>query len=126
MAARIAISFVLGFLSPLVFLLGSRPFEVAGRDSVLEILSGCLAGGLYVAVCQYLVVRNTGYDFHEGRPMRIAMVAPILAYFLPLQPRQMLVTGLPMLLAGYLGTLAGAWAAAGFIGTKMTGQIVRR
>src|ERR1039458_4685254 len=57
---RIVISVVLGLLSPFVFIMGAAPFEVHGSNSVKEVLAGCIAVALYLAVCQFLVARSSG------------------------------------------------------------------
>src|ERR1035441_5879140 len=56
---RIVISVVLGLLSPFVFIMGAAPFEVHGSNSVKEVLAGCIAVALYLAVCQFLVARSS-------------------------------------------------------------------
>src|ERR1039457_1155624 len=56
---RIVISVVLGLLSTFVFIMGAAPFEVHGSNSVKEVLAGCIAVALYLAVCQFLVARSS-------------------------------------------------------------------
>jgi hypothetical protein len=57
---KIVLSVVLGLLSPLVFIIGAEPFEVRGMNSVQEVLAGCIAVALYLAVCQFMATRNSG------------------------------------------------------------------
>ena len=140
---KIVISIVLGFLSPFALMIGAEPFEVHGRNSVKEVLAGCIAVALYLAVCQFLVARSSdpglradsaaargsggeAIPFWQHRSSRIgvllpgwpilaAMIAPLLAVsFLMMATEkrgEVLAPGLPMMLAGCIGCLAGALAA---------------
>jgi hypothetical protein len=113
-----ALSALLGLFSPIVFILGAEPFEVRGRTSLKEILAGCVALALYLALCQFLVARSAG---SKGRTRAIwsstfaAMLAPLAVAFLAMvvleKPGVVLAQGLPMLFAGGTGCLAGALAA---------------
>ncbi len=108
---KIVLSIVLGLLSPLVFIIGAEPFEVRGQNSVQEIAGGCAALAIYLAICQFLVARRS----EEIRTVFFAMTAPVLASFFLVvaleRPHTVLVQGIPMLLAGSMGTLFGAWLA---------------
>jgi hypothetical protein len=108
---KILLSVVLGFFSPIVFIIGAEPFEVRGENSVQEVLAGCIAVALYLAVCQFLAVRNSGSGLRDDWPILAAMVAPLLAGCLIVED-----SGLPMLLAGCIGCLAGS--VAGHLGTR--------
>jgi hypothetical protein len=114
---KIVLSVVLGLLSPLVFILGAEPFEVRGKNSIQEVLAGCIAVALYLAVCQFLAVRNSSSGFRDDWPVLAAMVAPALAVVLIIFERDAVLTqGVPMLLAGCIGCLAGS--VAGHLGTR--------
>ena len=112
---KIGLSVVLGLLSPLVFILGAEPFEVPGKNSVQEVLAGCIAVALYHAVCQFMATRNSSSGFRDDWPILAAMMAPLLAMFLFMAAVEkggvVLAQGVPMLLAGSIGGLAGSVAA---------------
>jgi hypothetical protein len=110
---RIVLSVVLGVLSPLVFIMGAEPFEVPGKNSVQEVLAGSIGVALYLAVCQFLAVRNSGSGFRADWPILAAMMAPLLAVCLIMVSSDV---GVPMLLAGCIGCLAGS--VAGHLGTR--------
>jgi hypothetical protein len=113
-----ALSAILGLFSPLVFMLGAEPFEARGGNSLKEVLAGCVALALYLALCQFLVARSVGSN---GRTRAVwsssfaAMIAPLAVAFLAIvvleEPGVVLAQGLPMLFAGGTGCLAGALAA---------------
>jgi hypothetical protein len=52
------ISLALGLLSPLVYILGAKHFLVDGRPSIKGIVAGCLAAVVYLAICQFWVMRR--------------------------------------------------------------------
>ena len=104
---KIVLSVVLGVLSPLVFIIGAEPFEVPGKNSVQEVLAGCIAVVLYLAICQFLAARNSGSGLRANWPILAAMVAPLLAICLIMVDS----SRFPILLAGCIGSLAGALAA---------------
>jgi hypothetical protein len=68
---------------------------------------------LYLAVCQFLVARSSGLLFEW--PILFAMVAPLLAMVLLIaaveKPSTVLAQGIPMLVAGCIGSLAAALLA---------------
>jgi hypothetical protein len=113
-----ALSAILGLFSPLVFMLGAEPFEARGGNSLKEVLAGCVALALYLALCQFLVARSVGSN---GRTRAVwsssfaAMLAPLAVAFLAIvvleKPGVILAQGAPMLFAGGTGCLAGALAA---------------
>jgi hypothetical protein len=112
---KIVLSVVLGLLSPLVFIMGAEPFEARGKTSVQEVLAGCIAVALYLAVCQFMATRNSSSGFRDDWPILAAMMAPLLAMFLFMAAVEkggvVLAQGVPMLLAGSIGCLAGSVAA---------------
>jgi hypothetical protein len=96
--------------------MGAEPFEVPGKNSVQEVLAGSIAVALYLAVGQFLAVRNSGSGFRADWPLLAAMVAPLLAVCLIMGSSDV---GVPMLVAGSIGCLAGS--VAGHMGTPPTG-----
>jgi hypothetical protein len=114
---KIVLSVVLGLLSPLVFIMGAEPFEARGETSIQEILAGCIAVALYLAVCQFMATRNSSSGLRADWPILAAMMAPLLAVVLFIFERDAVLTqGVPMLLAGCIGCLAGS--VAGHLGTR--------
>jgi len=103
---KILLSVVAGFCSLFVFILGAEPFEAPG-NSVQEDLAGSIAVALYLAVCQFLVARNSGRGLRANWPTLAAMVAPLLAICLIMVDSSRFL----ILLAGCIGSLAGALAA---------------
>jgi hypothetical protein len=115
---KTALSAILGLFSPLVFMLGAEPFEVRGGNSLKEVLAGCVAMALYLALCQFLVARNArsaGSTRVVWSSLFIAMIAPLAVAFLAIvvleKPSVVLAQGVPMLFAGCTGCLAGALIA---------------
>jgi hypothetical protein len=122
--AMTVLSAILGLFSPLVFVLGWAPFQVRGTTSLKEVLAGCVAGALYLALCQFLVARSArsaGSTRVVWSSLFIAMIAPLAVAFLAIavmeKPGVVLDQGVPMLLAGCTGCLAGALAARWAPGT---------
>ena len=93
--------------------MGAEPFEVRGENSVQEVLAGGVAVALYLAVCQFMATRNSSSGFRADWPILAAMVAPLLAVCLIMGSSDV---GVPMLLAGSIGCLAGS--VAGHMGTR--------
>jgi hypothetical protein len=114
---KIVLSVVLGLLSPLVFIMGAEPFEGRGGNLVQGVLAGSIAVALYLAVCQFMATRNSSSGLRDDWPVLAAMVAPLLAVVLFIFERDAVLTqGVPMLLAGCIGCLAGS--VAGHLGTR--------
>ena len=65
---QIAVSILLGLFAFPAFFVG-EPLDVPGGRSVLPMLVGGLATGLYLAVCQFLVARHGGMQVHDSREM---------------------------------------------------------
>jgi len=106
----------LGLITPIVFILGAAPFEVRGRTSLAEVAAGCVAVILYLAFCQYRVALKAGQGPAVHWNTVIAMWAPVAASVALIASvenwRTLLTQGLPMLLAGTTGVMAGALLAA--------------
>jgi hypothetical protein len=117
---KIVLSVVLGLLAPFVFIMGAEPFEARGKTSVQEVLAGCIAGALYLAVCQFMATRNSSSGIRADWPILAAMMAPLLGMVLFIAAVEngdvVLAQGVPMLLAGCIGCLAGS--VAGHLGTR--------
>jgi hypothetical protein len=112
---KIVLGLVVGLLSPLVFILGAEPFEAPGKNSVQEALAGSIAVALYLAVCQFLAVRNSSGGFRADWPILAAMAAPLVAISFIMEDSSRYL----ILLAGSIGCLAGA--VAGHLRTPPTG-----
>jgi hypothetical protein len=98
-----------------VIVLGAEPFEAHGQNSPKVIVAGSLAIAIYAAACQFWVVR--GIHRAPGPvnwPVLGAMVASLLVVTI-LMVLQEEVTwlnyGLPVLIAGGVGGLAGNFLA---------------
>ena len=114
---KIVLSVVLGVLSPLVFFMGAGHFEGGGGNLVGIVLAGSIAVALYFAVCQFMATRNSSGGLRDDWPILAAMVAPLLAVVLFILKGDVESTqGVPMVLAGSIGCLAGA--VAGHLGTR--------
>ena len=114
---KILRSVVAGFFSNFVFIVGAEPFEGRGGNPVGIALAGGVAVALYLAVCQFMATRNSSSGLRDDWPILAAMVAPPLAVVLFIFERDAVLTqGVPMLLAGCIGGLAGS--VAGHLGTR--------
>lgn len=113
---RIAISFWLGFSSVFVFVLGAEPFDAPRPTPVKAILVGCTALALFLAVGQFWIVRKGGLGLRAVWPGLVATDLAVLGWFLfmvAFETRSnVLSRGVPMLLSGCFGSLAGAVIAA--------------
>jgi hypothetical protein len=100
--------------------MGAEPFEARGKTSVQEVLAGCIAVALYLAVCQFMATRNSSSGIRADWPILAAMMAPLLGMVLFIAAVEngdvVLAQGVPMLLAGCIGCLAGS--VAGHLGTR--------
>jgi hypothetical protein len=103
--AIVLVSIGLGFVAPLVFILGASPFEVQGQSSIKETLGGCVTVVLYIAACQFWLSRKGG-GFRAAWPIMVGMVGSLLA------TSALLVQGgifhnWPMVVSGCIGSFAG-------------------
>ena len=107
---------VLVLLTPFAFMLGAEPFEARGRTSLAEVAAGCVAVILYLAFCQYRIALKAGQWPVVHWNMVIAMGAPMAASTALIASVEkwgtVLTQGLPMLLAGSIGVMAGALPTA--------------
>jgi hypothetical protein len=102
---------VLWVFSPIVFFLGAEPFEGRGGNLVQGVLAGSIAVALYLAVWRFMATRNSSSGLRDDWPILAVMVAPLLALCLKMDKGDRLTHGVPMLLAGCIGCLAGSVAA---------------
>ena len=113
---RIILSLALGLTAVFVFFLAGSAFEVVGENSPREILASCLIGAAYLAFCQFWFDPVGSRGRRVKWPVFFAMQAPlfffvILVFF---AENRSLVPGLPWLLAGGMGSLAGRLLAKRF------------
>lgn len=112
---KILLSVVLGLPAPFVFVLGAEPFEVRGKSSITEIVAGCLATTVYLAICQFWVASKGREDVGVKRSSLGAMIAPLLLSVVYIAVKEKTVTflaqGVPLLVSGFVGSLAGATIA---------------
>jgi hypothetical protein len=99
-------------------MLGAEPFEARGGNSLKEVLAGCVAMALYLALCQFLVARSArsaGSTPAVWSSLFVAMIAPLVVAFLAIAIMEksgvVLEQDVPMLFAGCTGCLAGALIA---------------
>ena len=106
---------VLGLLTPFVAILGAEPFEGQGQNSPKVIVASSLAIALYTAACQFWVVQGITRALGPVNwPVLGAMVASLLVVtiLMVLQEEVTWVNyGLPVLIAGSVGGLAGNFLA---------------
>ncbi len=115
MRENIGLSFGLGFLSIFAFFFAAESLEVKGKDSAQEIVAGCIALAVSMAIFQFLVSRRSARNMAARWPNVVSMLAPLFAFVLliaALEPRAFLLQGVPALLTGCAGALAGALAAS--------------
>ena len=120
---NLAIAVFLGFLS---FGAGSLSDELLTSSSRRETpLATWIVVGLYLGAGQFLLARKEGNVFRENLSLLFAMVAPIAAMVAVMflaEPRQVMISGVPWLLAAGLGGLAGSLLAARGTGRVASGQ----
>lgn len=108
---RILVSIGLGLLAPFIALLGAVPFEVPGKNPLLERVGAGLAAALYCAACQFWLARRNARAATSSWPSVAAMVVAIGAICL----LQVVVEGvgswryfaLPVFVAGFIGAVVG-------------------
>jgi hypothetical protein len=110
----ISLSFVLGLLAPFVAILAAEPFEVRGQNSLRENLVGYLTVVLYCAFCQFWVAAKGSRGLGAKWPTVVAMNASlvmIVSMFFTETIGRFWAGGVPLLVSGCLGSLAGAFIA---------------
>ena len=81
--AMTVLSAILGLFSPIVFIVGAIPFSVHGTAPLKAVLAGSVAVALYLALCQFLVARNSaGRTRAVWSSSFVAMIAPVPIVFL--------------------------------------------
>ena len=107
----------LGLLAPFIALLGAEPFEVPGKNPLMERVGAGLAAALYCAACQFWIARRNARAATSSWSPVAAMVFAIGAICL----LQILVEGvgswryfaLPVLVAGLIGAVVGMFLGRG-------------
>lgn len=105
---RILFAVVLGLLAPFVFIMAAEMSGGGARDSLKGIVIGSLAVALFLAISQFCVARKGS----RGLGALTAMTLPLFIGLVVLGRNVIVVNGLPMLVAGFLGILGGAVLAA--------------
>lgn len=108
---RIMINIGLGLLTPFIAILGAEPFEVPGKNPVMERVGAGIAALLYSAVCQFLFTRRNAKVANSNWPSVVAMVLTIGSICLLL----LVAEGFgswpyfvgPVFIAGSIGSIAG-------------------
>jgi hypothetical protein len=100
-----------------LFYFAAEPFTLAGGFPMKAILAGSLAVALYFAICQLLVARDklwkSGVRWHYAvaMPSCLLVVCGLLAWVKQFELHWILTQGLPMVIAGCIGSFAGAIVA---------------
>jgi hypothetical protein len=111
---RTLVSCMIGFFSFLAWFLGGALFEVPGKNSVEEIVAGCIALILYLVLGQCLLPRDPTTDTAEDWRVRACMAVPLLALALLILGAERHDTFLPLaslLAGGCIGVLLGGLLA---------------
>jgi hypothetical protein len=112
---RFVLSFALGLLAPIAFILGAEPFGANNSTSGGEVAGGCVAVALYLAICQFWLARSDKGGFPANWPIVVGMGAPplgVLIFMSCVEERGGVSTqGIPMLIAAGVGIFAGATLA---------------
>ena len=94
------------------FMAGAEPFDRPGPAPVKAIVAGCIAGAVYLAACQFLAVLRSRDDWRSRCSVFLIILTPILAaslLTLAVEKRQVFLSqGVPILVSGFIGNLAGA------------------
>jgi hypothetical protein len=111
---RILLSCIIGFFSFFASFAGAELFEVPGKNSVQENVSGCVALILYMVLGQFLLPRDPTADTAEDWRARASMAAPLVLFALLVLTTEGEKQFLPqvwMLAAGCIGVLSGGLLA---------------
>ena len=111
--AKVGFSVVLGVIAVFVMFLAGAVTEVPGKNSIREIVTSCLVGALYFGFCQFWVAPRGSRGFGAKWPTLVAMILPLLCVLVLIffVETRSLVSGLPWLVSGCLGSLVGAMIA---------------
>ena len=98
------------------FIAGGELFDRPGPLPVEAILAGCIAVAVYLAACQFLAVLRSRDDWRSRCSVFLIILTPILAaslLTLAVEKRQVFLSqGVPILVSGFIGNLAGALIGA--------------
>jgi len=112
----IALPVWMSLFSPGAFIAGAEPFDRPGPLPVKAIVAGCIAVAVYLAACQVLAVLRSRDDWRSRCSVFLIILTPILAaslLTLAVEKRQVFLSqGVPMLVSGFIGNLAGALIGA--------------
>jgi hypothetical protein len=108
---RIWINICLGLLAPFIAFLGAAPFEVPGKNPMMERVGAGLAAALYCAACQFWLTRRYSNVAYSSWLSVAAMVLAIGVICL----LSMVAEGfgswplfaVPVFVAGFIGAVAG-------------------
>lgn len=108
---RILMSIGLGLLTPFIAILGAEPFEVPGKNPLMERVGGGLAVALYCAACQFWLARRNAKAATSTWPSVAAMVLAIGAICLLVivaeGGQSWRFFAVPVLVAGFIGAVVG-------------------
>ena len=108
---RIWINICLGLLAPFIALLGAAPFEVPGKNPMMERVGAGLAAALYCAACQFWLMRRNSNVAHSSWLSVAAMVLAIGVICLLSMVAEGFVSwpffAAPVFLAGSIGSVVG-------------------
>jgi hypothetical protein len=108
---RILMSFGLGLLSPFLAILGAEPFDVPGKNRLMERVGGGLAVALYCAACQFWLARRNAKAAISSWPSVAAMILAIgticLLVILAEGGQSWRYFAVPVLVAGSIGAVSG-------------------
>ena len=112
----IALPVWMSLFSLFAFIAGAEPFDRPGPAPVKAIVAGCIAGAVYLAACQFLAVLRSRDDWRSRCSVFLIILTPILAaslLTLAVEKRQVFLSqGVPILVSGFIGNLAGALIGA--------------
>ena len=112
----IALPVWMSLFSLFAFIAGGELFDRPGPLPVRAIVAGCIAVAVYLAACQVLAVLRSPDDWRSRGSVFLIILTPILAAFLfmlAVEKRQVVLSqGVPMLVSGFIGNLAGALIGA--------------
>lgn len=116
---KVGFSVVLGVTALFVMFFTGAVTEVPGKNSIWEIVASCLVGALYLGFCQFWVAPEGSRGFRAKWPTLAAMILPLLCVLVLIffVETGSLVSGVPWLVSGCLGSLVGAMIA-GRVGTQ--------
>lgn len=126
---RILLAIVLGLFAPVVAFMAGSAVEIPGQNPPQEMIAASLAAFLYLAICQFLVARRDARRAAANWPTMVALGVPLLLMASVADARDLaerVRQDGPIVLAGWLGIFAGAWAAGCVTLSPLTLESCRR